>query len=126
MAALCASRPVATLALVTTSLLGVWPTVLEAQRPDAASSPVELPAGPAKPGFDVSRFSSAGNGWFETFHVERTEPLRDVLSAGRVATDTRVLVTGTAAGPMALLTDQMAYHHIAQGRAGGADWLVTF
>ena len=90
------------------------------------SRPAELPNGPAKPGFDISRFSSAGNGWFETFYVEKTEPLRAALADGRVADDTRLLVTETADGKLAFVGDQMAYHHLAQGRAKGKDWLVTF
>lgn len=92
-------------------------------RPDA---PVDLPDGPAKPGFDISRFSNAGNGWFETFHVKQTERLCYALKAGKVAEETRLLMTDTAGGRLALITDQMAYHHLAQGNAGGTDWLVTF
>jgi hypothetical protein len=90
------------------------------------NKPIDLPNGPAKPGFDISRFSNAGNGWFETFYVTNTEALRDVLKAGRVADDTRLLVTETNAGKLALLMDQMAYHHIAEGHAGGKDWMATF
>lgn len=97
-----------------------------AQGLNRPSLPVDLPPGPAKPGFDITRFSNAGNGWFETFHVSQTEPLRDALKAGKVAEDTRLLVTEIATGRLALITDQMAYHHLAQGRAGGKDWLVTF
>ncbi len=90
------------------------------------SLPVNLPDGPAKDGFDIERFSNMGNGFFETFYVERTESLQDVLQQGRVATDTRVVVLETAAGPLALLNDQMVFHHIAQGRAGDKDWMATF
>jgi hypothetical protein len=90
------------------------------------SKPVDLPNGPTKPGFDIRRFSNVGNGWFETFYVKETEPLRKVLDEGRVAADTRVLVFQTAGGKRALLMDQMAYHHLAEGRAGGKDWLATF
>jgi hypothetical protein len=90
------------------------------------SRQADLPIGPAKPGFDISRFASAGNGWFETFYVKDSEPLRDVLKARKVAEDTRLLVTDTAGGKLALLTDQMAFHHLAQGSAGGKDWMATF
>jgi len=68
--------------------------------------PLELPNGPVKPGFDIKRFSSAGNGWFETFYVKETEPLRKVLDEGTVTADTRVLVLQTAGGGLALLTTQ--------------------
>ena len=90
------------------------------------NQPVSLTNRPAKPGFDIARFSNAGNGWFETFYVTKTEPLRDVLKAERVAEDTRLLVTETKTGRLALLMDQMAYHHLAEGRAGDKDWMATF
>jgi hypothetical protein len=67
------------------------------------NAPAQLPNGPAKPGFDIARFSPNG-GIFKTFDVEQTEPLRKVLQEGRVAEDTPVLVTATAAGNLALLS----------------------
>jgi hypothetical protein len=88
--------------------------------------PVELPDGPAKAGFDIERFSNAGNGWFETFYVDVTQPLRQALEDGKVGADTRILVTETAGGNLALLIDQMAYHHLAQGTSEGKHWLATF
>jgi hypothetical protein len=88
--------------------------------------PVDLPDGPAKPGFDIERFSNAGNGWFETFYVEETEPLQQALDDGRLAASTRMLVFETAGGNLALVTDQMAYHHLAQGTVEGKHWLATF
>lgn len=100
--------------------------VMGAQGQNRPSKPVDLPNGPAKAGFDISRFSSAGNGWFETFYVKETQPLSDALRGGTVAGETRLLVTVTAGGRLALLTEQMAFHHIAQGSAGGKDWLVSF
>lgn len=92
--------------------------LVAADAQERESAPLDLPKGPAKPGFDITRFSNAGNGWFETFYVTKTEPLGDALKAGKVAEDTRLLVTETKAGKLALLMDQMAYHHIAQGHAG--------
>jgi hypothetical protein len=90
------------------------------------SNPVDLPNGPAAPGFDIKRFSNAGNGAFETFYVQKTERLKDALDQGRVAADTRELVFSTAGGKLALITDQMAFHHLAQGTDGGKDWMATF
>ena len=101
----------------------VWAGPAAAQR---ESQPVDLPDGPASDGFDIDRFSNVGNGWFETFYVESTEPLVDALQDGRVANEERVLVIETAAGPLAFLQAEMAYHHIAEGRAGGKDWMATF
>ena len=39
---------------------------------------------------------------------------------------TAILVIETAGGRLAFLRDQMAFHHIAQGRAGDKDWMATF
>lgn len=89
------------------------------------NAPAQLPNGPAKPEFDIRRFSLNG-GIFKTFDVEQTEPLQKVLKGGRVVEDTPVLVTAMAAGNLALLTDQMVFHHLAQGRAGGKDWMAAF
>src|SRR6266571_2684874 len=116
------TSPLLELLLIAAVVGIVYPAASIAQE----SKPVDLPNGPANPGFDIRRFSSGANGWFETFHVKETESLRKVLDEGRVATDTRVLVTQTAGGRLALLMDQMAYHHIAEGHAGSKDWMATF
>lgn len=76
--------------------------------------------------FDIRQFSPTPPGTFETFYVTETQPLKQALDTGTVKEDTRVLVTETATGKLALLTDQMAYHHIAEGQAGGKDWMVSF
>jgi hypothetical protein len=93
-----------------------------------AQTPVmpELPKGPAKPGFDISRFALTPVGTFQTFNVKETFPLKMVLDEAKVASDTRLLVIDTAAGKLALITDQMTYHHVAQGRARNKDWMATF
>lgn len=88
--------------------------------------PVDLPDGPAKPGFDIERFSNAGNGWFETFYVEETEPLSQALEEGRIGASTRMLVFESNGVNIALVADQMAYHHLAQGTVDGQNWLATF
>ena len=90
------------------------------------SGPLALPKGPGTPGFDITRLNTENYGAFEPFYVKSTEPLNKALQEGKVATDTRLLVTETAAGRLALLTDQMVYHHLAQGREGGKDWMATF
>ena len=82
--------------------------------------------GPAAAGFDVSRLGLGFHGSFEAFNVTRTRPLREALAQELVAADTAVLATSTPDGLLALLTEQMAYHHVAQGRTRGHAWLVTF
>ena len=78
--------------------------------------------------FDINRYSTAGAGWFETFYAneEDMQSLQALLDAGTVSADMNVLVTKTALGNLALSTSEMAYHHIAQGTAGGKDWMATF
>jgi hypothetical protein len=94
--------------------------------PEVISGPLELPKGPSTPGFDIRRLNTENYGAFEPFYVKDSEPLKKALADGRVARDTRLLVLQTAGGRLALLNDQMAYHHVAQGRDGGQDWLATF
>jgi hypothetical protein len=63
---------------------------------------------------------------FKTFDVEQTQSLQKALQEGKVAQDTPVLVIATAGGNIVLLTEQMVFHHLAQGRAGGKDWMAAF
>ncbi len=76
--------------------------------------------------FDMNRYSTVGAGAFETFHVDETQSLEQVLDSGTVGDETMLLVTSTADGYLALMRDQMAYHHIAQGTANGLEWMATF
>lgn len=109
------------LLLILAAVAAAYPSLAYAQQ----NAPAQLPNGPAKPGFDIRRFTPNG-GIFKTFSVEQSEPLQKVLQDGRVAEDTALLVTATAAGNLALLTEQMVFHHLAQGRAGGKDWMAAF
>ena len=90
------------------------PAVLPAQVNDDAAS------------FDLSRFSTMGADAFEPFVVPETVSLQQLLADSTVNEDTRLLVTETATGKLALLTDQMAFHHIAQGNENGEPWMVSF
>ena len=76
--------------------------------------------------FDIDRYSTMGAGMFETFYVKDIQSLSKVLTAEIVSGDTLVLVTETNGGKLALVRDQMAFHHIAQGSVGGKDWMATF
>ena len=72
---------------------------------------------------DVARI---GGGRFEPFLVAETEPMRDAMSASKLQDDTRLLVLDHPAGVLAFLTDQMTYHHVAQGEIDGEPWMVSF
>ena len=78
------------------------------------------------PDFDISRWRDLGIGTFEPHRVTDAHRLHDVLEAGTVQEDTAVLVTQTAGGALAFVTDQMSFHHLAQGETEGEPWLVSF
>ena len=73
---------------------------------------------------DIARVGLGGR--FEPFRVTETEPLEDAISAKKLQGDTRVLVMDHPAGLLAFLTDQMVYHHVAQGETNGEPWMVSF
>ncbi len=73
---------------------------------------------------DIARIGVGSR--FEPFHVSETEALLDAISSGKLQGDTRVLVLDHPAGMLAFLTDQMAYHHVAQGEIDGEPWMVSF
>ncbi len=79
-----------------------------------------------EPEFDINRARVGAGSRFEPFRVSQTQSLRQALASGVVASDTRLLVMEHAAGRLALLTDQMAYHHLAQGDIAGEPWMVSF
>ena len=100
--------------VILAGVLMTVPAVVPAQDRDGVAS------------FDLSRFSTMGADNFEPFLVGETNSLQQLLADGTVTTETRVLVTDTATGQLALLTDQMAFHHIAQGNENGEPWMVSF
>ena len=85
---------------------------------------IARPAGAEE--FDIKRFSTAGEGWFKTFYVDDTQSLRSALDTGTVNAEMLVLVLETGTVKLALLADQMTFHHIAEGTAGGRNWMATF
>lgn len=76
--------------------------------------------------FDPERFDASIADQFAPFNVGGTLSLKEALDQGAVVPETWVLVTDTAAGKLALLTEQMAYHHVAQGTANGIGWMAAF
>ena len=73
---------------------------------------------------DIARIGVGSR--FEPFRVAESEPLRDAMSSGKLQGDASVLVMDHPAGRLAFLTDQMAYHHVAQGEINGEPWMVSF
>ena len=79
-----------------------------------------------QPGFDISRAWIADSTIFHPFLVQGTTPLRQVLSQHLVDEDTPLLVVDQPGGRLALITAQLAYHHVAQGDIKGEPWMVSF
>ena len=75
--------------------------------------------------FDISRMM-VETGRFESFEVPETRALEQALADGTISEDMLVLVTETAGGKLALLMDQMWFHHVAQGSEAGEPWMVSF
>ena len=77
--------------------------------------------------FDIERAYQADSTLYAPFRVGETRPLAEALSTGDVDPLTSVLVMEhPRAGRLALVTDQMAYHHVAQGEIAGEPWMVSF
>ncbi len=76
--------------------------------------------------FDPARAMLSDSPMFDAFYPTTTERLADALKSRDVREDTGVLVVEVAGRRLALVTRQMAYHHVAQGEMAGEPWLVTF
>jgi hypothetical protein len=76
--------------------------------------------------FDINRAQLSDKDSFQPFRVKSTRPLADACAEGDVRDDTPLLVLEREGGILALLTEQMNYHHMAQGELAGEPWLVTF
>lgn len=76
--------------------------------------------------FDESRAFLNDTPMFDAFYPETYEPLSTARRDGRVRDDTGLLVLTRGETTLALVTTQMAYHHIAQGEMAGEPWMVSF
>ena len=76
--------------------------------------------------FDLDRAWISESGQVEPFLVEQTKPLAAALDARELEKSTWLLVVEHPTGRLALVTDQLAYHHVAQGSIRGEPWMVSF
>ena len=77
--------------------------------------------------FDDDRLYLVDEDTYLPFVVQETVPLRQALDDDRLDGETSLLVMDhPEAGRLALVTDQMAYHHVAQGELAGEPWMVSF
>lgn len=78
------------------------------------------------PSFDPDRAMLGERPMFDAFRVSETRSLADALKDGAVQRETPLMVMQREGATFALITTQMAYHHVAQGNLMGEPWLVTF
>ncbi len=112
--------------LVSGESLGT-PAVLLALTIASGASATALSAqGAELPPFDVDRAWMSDSTLFRPYLVDDTRLLRDALNDGLVEEDTGLLVVVGDESTLALITREMAYHHIAQGDLDGEPWMVSF
>ncbi len=76
--------------------------------------------------FDIDRAFVVDHTIFVPFEVKEMIPLRQALDDGRIDKTTQLLILDRGTRQLALVTGQMAYHHIAQGELDGEPWMVSF
>lgn len=81
---------------------------------------------PAPQEFDIRRAWIVDSTIFVPFRVTSTTPLKEARATGLVDDATVILVLEQGATRLALITSQMAYHHVAQGDIAGEPWMVSF
>lgn len=76
--------------------------------------------------FDESRAFLGESPMFDAFYPDEYQELSTLRREGRVNDDTALLVLRRNGMTLTLLTNQMSYHHIAQGELAGEPWMVSF
>ena len=76
--------------------------------------------------FDLDRAWIAEPGMVDPFLVDQLRPLSAALDAKEIEKSTWLLIVEHPAGRLALVTDQLSYHHVAQGSIRGEPWMVSF
>ena len=76
--------------------------------------------------FEVERAMLLDSTVYVRIDVTDTRPLREAYDEVLLQAHTRVLIMEHSKGRLALVTDQMAYHHTAQGEIDGGPGMVSF
>ena len=105
-----------------------WTALLVAAALPLGAAPLHAQDGAMRhaEGFDASRAMLSDAPMFDPYYVSDVEPLREALRDRVVGDDTPLLVVQRGGQTLALLTYQMAYHHVAQGELAGEPWMVAF
>ncbi len=118
----------------------LWPTLLSSLSasvlalailaPSAQAQRVtEIEADPnqlVKEGFDTDRAMFFAEPNFTPLRDPEFQSLRSLMLQGDIADDTPVVVFEAGGETLVFVTEQMAYHHVAQGTRRGEPWMVTF
>ena len=75
--------------------------------------------------FDSNRATLRDKNIFPPFQVEATVPLKEALKSGDVHEDMDLMLIERNTRTLALLAQQMVYHHVAQGEMAGEPWMVS-
>ena len=75
--------------------------------------------------FDSNRATLRDKNIFPPFQVEVTVPLKEALESGDVQEDMDLILIERNTRTLALLAQQMVYHHVAQGELAGEPWMVS-
>ena len=97
--------------------------------PAVAQMPATLkvdPNMPVKDGFDTERAIFWERPNFVPLRDPEWSGLQAARREGHVADDTPVLVFEFGGETLVLVSSQMSYHHVAQGKMAGEPWMVTF
>lgn len=78
-----------------------------------------------KPEFDSNRATLRDKNIFPPFKVEVTVSLKEALKNGEVREDMDLMLIERNTRTLALLAQQMVYHHVAQGELAGEPWMVS-
>jgi len=76
--------------------------------------------------FDAKRAILSKRDMFRPLAVQRTEALADSVAHRQVRPETPLLLLERDGAALAMLTDQMVFHHVAQGELNGVPFLATF
>ena len=81
---------------------------------------------PVKDGFDPDVALLWAQPNFIPLRNPEWQSLRAARRSGEVSDETTVVTFDVQGKTLALVSGQMAYHHVAQGQMDGEPWMVTF
>jgi hypothetical protein len=113
-----------TTALGATALIvGLAPTPAAGQFADRVDPDPEIPV---KEGFDINRVILWSHPNFEPLRDPELVALDEARRSREVDDATTMVVFEAGGETIAIISEQMAYHHVAQGVTAGEPWMVTF